>query len=199
MSYRMGMSLPTGHTRSLASVRKGLEPDVSPEATLLPGPFRHCDRPEQQCLGGKLLWRQHQRSEQQRRCAVERHHRRRGVAPSRNYCGWRRNGLGGQFPRQLYLRGQRCCQRFFWNISFACERVWRRRLAFGTLLPSARRQRQCLDLELRQRYDHAASRYCRAHQDAIRWPTCSSLAGPGPVARPLLRKARRGRRRKLAG
>ncbi len=34
------MSLPSGHTRPLTSVKKGLEPDVTPEAISLPGPFR---------------------------------------------------------------------------------------------------------------------------------------------------------------
>jgi beta-glucosidase/6-phospho-beta-glucosidase/beta-galactosidase len=36
----MGMSKPGGHTHRLASVKKGLEPDVSPGAATLPGPFR---------------------------------------------------------------------------------------------------------------------------------------------------------------
>jgi beta-glucosidase len=37
----MLMSSPSGHTHRLASVKKGLEPDVSPRATAsLPGPFR---------------------------------------------------------------------------------------------------------------------------------------------------------------
>ncbi len=34
------MSTPSGHTHRLPSVEKGLEPDVTPEATSLPGPFR---------------------------------------------------------------------------------------------------------------------------------------------------------------
>ena len=35
------MSSPSGHTHRLSSVKKGLEPDVSPRATAsLPGPFR---------------------------------------------------------------------------------------------------------------------------------------------------------------
>ena len=34
------MSLPSGYTRRLSSVKKGLEPDVSTETASLPGPFR---------------------------------------------------------------------------------------------------------------------------------------------------------------
>ncbi len=36
----MGMPSPSGHTHRLPSVEKGLEPDVTPEAVSLPGPFR---------------------------------------------------------------------------------------------------------------------------------------------------------------